>query len=84
MIVPLTVCLLATYAFAKYYSAYGEGKNYKSYATYLPEKLTTAILLAVNTLAYLLFVAVKECTRARSKLGCSINPCCFKEYFVEV
>ena len=78
VIIPLTVCLLATYAFAKYYSAYGDGQKYTTYATFLPEKLTTSILLAVNTVAYLLFIMMKECTRVRSKLGCSINPCCFK------
>lgn len=57
--VPLIVCLLAAVAFFKFYSAYGDGSKYEVATTIIPEKLTTWVLLLIDSLAYFLLVAFK-------------------------
>jgi hypothetical protein len=52
--------------------------EYKKQTNFIAEKMTTYILLAVDVFCYLCFVGFKELTRVRSKIGCSINPLCFK------
>lgn len=78
ILLPITLCLLSVFVFGEYYDAYSGGMEYKKQTNFIAEKITTYTLLAVDVFCYLGFVGFKELTRVRSKIGCSINPLCFK------
>lgn len=82
--IPPFICLTAVYVFGEYYDAYCAGTKYSKQTNFKAEKISTMVLLAVDVGCYLCLMIFKEITRVRSKAGCSVNPCCFKLYYVEI
>lgn len=82
--IPPFICLTAVFVFGEYYDAYCAGTKYSKQTNFKAEKVSTIVLLAVDVGCYLCFMIFKEITRVRSKVGCSVNPCCFNLYYVEI